>query len=83
MNLDYGGWVWKTLSACDRALEGRSGRAKNPTNEPSSAGDPIAYFSYHRCRSNPTLISALFPNQFPRANADQPKVRRSRWRFWK
>ena len=52
--------------ACDRALGGafRAGTT-SPGNEPSSAKDPIAYVSYHRCRANPRLISTLFPKQFP------------------
>jgi hypothetical protein len=70
--------------ACDRAFGGafRAGTT-SPENEPSADKDPIAHFSYHRCRSNPALISALFPEDFPAPHAKQSDERRSRWKFWK
>ena len=59
--------------AYDRALGGafRAG-LPDPANAPSPEKDPIASFSYIRCRKNRALISKLFPEQFPRP----------RWKFW-
>jgi hypothetical protein len=69
--------------ACDRALGGvfRAGTI-SPENEPSAEKDPIAHASYHRCRANRALISAIFPKQFPAAHAERPAVRRPWWKFW-
>ena len=66
--------------ACDRALGGafRAGTT-SPENEPSAEKDPIAHFSYHRCRSNRALIASLFPKEFP---AQSPPARRAWWKFW-
>src|SRR6476620_4614977 len=60
--------------ACDRALAGvvRAGTI-SPENEPSAEKDPIAYSSYHLCRANPALISAIFPKQFPATSVEQPE----------
>jgi hypothetical protein len=70
--------------ACERALGGvfRAGTI-SPDNEPSAEKDPIAYYSYHRCRANRALISAIFPKQFPPTKADRAEVRRPWWKFWK
>jgi hypothetical protein len=67
--------------ACDRALGGafRAGTT-SPENEPSAEKDPIAHFSYHRCRSNRALIVSLFPTQF--GARDVAAVPRPWWKFW-
>jgi hypothetical protein len=69
--------------ACDRALGGafRAGTS-SPANEPSAQKDPIAHSSYHRCRANRTLISAIFPKEFPPTRSQPAEVRRSWWKFW-
>jgi len=69
--------------ACDRALGGafRAGTVSS-ANEPSAEKDPIAYFSYHRCRTNRALISTIFPEEFPATHSGGPEVRRSWWKFW-
>ncbi|SRR6266540_2389896 len=67
--------------ACDRALGGafRAGTT-SPENEPSLEKDPVAHFSYHRCRSEPALIARLFPKEF--STAGLPSAKRPWWRFW-
>ena len=69
--------------ACDRALGGafRAGTI-SPENEPSAENDRIAYSSYHQCRADRALISAIFPEEFPAVDSDRPEVRRSWWKFW-
>jgi hypothetical protein len=70
--------------ACERALGGafRAGTI-SPANEPSADRDPIANSSYHLCRANRALISAIFPKQFPATPAARSAARRPWWRLWK
>lgn len=52
--------------ALDRVLAGVArARTTSPVNEPSAEKDPIAHLSYWRCRSNPSLLSAMLPNRTP------------------
>jgi len=69
--------------ACDRALGGvfRAGTTSSE-NEPSAEKDPIAYCSYHQCRANRALISAIFPKQFPLVRPDRTQAGRPWWKFW-
>ena len=68
----------------DRALGGafRAGTI-DPANAPSEDKDPIASVSYKRCRNEPALIAAIFPQQFPLSTAVRGEKVRSWWKFWK